>query len=401
MPLRALLAFGTRPEAVKMAPVVHECLRRPGEIEPVVCFTGQHRELLDQAAEYFELRCDVDLHVMRPDQSPTDVAARCITALDDVFRRYRPDCVAAQGDTTTVLAASIAAFYRRIAFVHIEAGLRTGSLQAPFPEEFNRRVVSLAAALHCAPTAWAAENLLREGVDARRVHVTGNTVVDALLWTLHRERGRQAYWSERYAFLGRRPLVLITGHRRENFGPGLERICSAICRLATAYPEVAYLYPVHLNPRVRQTVETLLSQQANVYLVPPVPYPEFVWLMKRASVILTDSGGVQEEAPSLGKPVVVMRESTERPEGVAYGTARLVGTCVEQIVEAVSNLLDAGPATAAGIAGNPYGDGQAARRIVDLMIRRAWQSPPERAEEPPLRASERKPMRKQQVREAA
>lgn len=375
MPLRALLAFGTRPEAVKMAPVVHECLRRALEIEPIVCFTGQHRELLDQAAAYFNLRSDVDLHLMAPDQSPTDVAARCLTAMDEVLRRYQPDCVVAQGDTTTVLATSIAAFYRRLPFVHIEAGLRTRDLAAPFPEEFNRRVASLAAALHCAPTEWAAQNLRREGVPPCRVHVTGNTAVDALLWTLNRERHNHARWAKRYAFLYQRRLVLVTTHRRENFGPGLERICTAISRLAETFRDVEFLYPVHLNPSVRETVHALLRGQANIHLLGPVPYPEFVWLMDRASVILTDSGGVQEEAPSLGRPVVVMRDSTERPEAVAAGMARVVGTSVERIVSAVSSLLNAAPPAANSIPTNPYGDGRAAQKIVNLMVQRAWLLP--------------------------
>ncbi len=382
MPLRVLLAFGTRPEAVKMAPVVHECLRRPEEIEAIVCFTGQHRELLDQAAAYFNLRCDVDLHLMAPDQSPTDVAARCVAALDEVFRRYQPHCVVAQGDTTTVLATGIAAFYRRLPFVHVEAGLRTADLAAPFPEEFNRRVASLAAALHCAPTEWAAQNLLREGVAPYRVHVTGNTVIDALLWTLKRERRHRARWAKRYAFLGQRRLVLITSHRRENFGPGLERICTAICRLAAAFRDVEFLYPVHLNPRVRETVHALLRAQANIHLVEPVPYPEFVWLMDRSSVVLTDSGGVQEEAPSLGKPVVVMRDSTERPEAVTAGVARVVGTSVEGIVSTVSSLLETAPPAKNSVPANPYGDGCAAQRIVNLIVQRAWLSPAEETNAP-------------------
>jgi len=370
--LRALLVFGTRPEAVKMAPIVHECMLRPAEIEPVVCCTGQHRELLFQATQYFELRCEVELHVMRPDQSPAEVAARALAALDDVLHHYQPQCVAAQGDTTTVLAASLAAFYRRVPFVHVEAGLRTGNLAAPFPEEFNRRVASLAAALHCAPTAWAAQNLIREGAVPARVHVTGNTVVDALLWTLQRERCRQAYWRDKYAFLGGRPLVLITSHRRESFGPGMERICTAISRLAAAHPEVEYVYPVHLNPRVCHTVQALLRGRPNIHLLPPLPYPEFVWLMDRATVVLTDSGGVQEEAPSLGKPVVVMRETTERPEAVHAGLATLVGTHIDRIVAAVSKHLQMPRGESNSARPNPFGDGRAARRIVDLMVGRAW-----------------------------
>lgn len=373
--IRAFLTIGTRPEAIKMAPVVHECLARAGEIDATVCFTGQHRELLDQVAGHFGLRPDVDLALMQPGQSPAEVTARCLAALDEELARRRPDYVVAQGDTSTVLAASLAAFYRRIPFVHVEAGLRTGNLQAPWPEELNRRVASLAASLHCAPTSRAARRLLEEGCPRWSVHVTGNTVIDALCWTLAQQRGMEPAWAARYAQLSPR-VVLVTGHRRESFGAGLEQICLAILRLAERFADVSFVYPVHLNPQVRETVQQQLGGRTNVLLCPPAAYPEFVWLMNRSSLILTDSGGVQEEAPSLGKPVLVMRQTTERPEAVEAGAAELVGTDAERIVARASALLsDPREYAAHQVAVNPYGDGQAARRIVDLMVAEAWRPP--------------------------
>ncbi|NLF10118.1 MAG: UDP-N-acetylglucosamine 2-epimerase (non-hydrolyzing) [Pirellulaceae bacterium] len=373
--LRALLTFGTRPEAVKMAPVVHECLRQAERIETIVCLTGQHREMLDQVTGYFGIEADCDLALMTPNQTLADVTARCLTGLDAVLAERRPDCLVAQGDTTTVMAAALAAFYRRIPFVHVEAGLRTGNLQAPWPEELNRRIAGLAAALHCAPTGRAADNLLREGVAPKTVRVTGNTVIDALLWTVERERGRDRPWREKYAPLGDRRMVLITGHRRENFGGGMEQICAAVARLAAKFPAVEFLYPVHLNPRVREPVGRLLAGLPNVRLREPAPYPEFVWLMDRSTLILTDSGGVQEEAPSLRKPVLVMRETTERPEAVEAGAVELVGTDARRIVDRASMLLD-DPAAyrARQIDRSPYGDGRAAERIVALMLEQGWQA---------------------------
>jgi UDP-N-acetylglucosamine 2-epimerase (non-hydrolysing) len=372
--LRVLLTFGTRPEAIKMAPIIHHCRQRSAEIETLVCVTGQHRQMLDQVVRYFELPIDRDLELMVPQQTLAELTARCLTGLDAAIADYQPDCVAAQGDTTTVMAASLAAFYRRIPFVHVEAGLRTGNLHAPWPEELNRRVAGMAAALHCAPTPLAAENLLREGAPAGSVHVTGNTVVDALLWTLERERRRGAFWRRKFRFLGTRRMVLVTGHRRENFGAGLEQICRAVALLAERFPEVEFVYPVHLNPQVRRPVHHLLSGRSNVHLCDPAPYPEFVWLMDRSTLILTDSGGVQEEAPSLRKPVLLMRETTERPEAVEGRAVELVGTDVRKIVERASRLLsDAAEYAAHQIAANPYGDGQAARWIVDLMLQQGWQ----------------------------
>jgi UDP-N-acetylglucosamine 2-epimerase (non-hydrolysing) len=373
--LRALLIFGTRPEAVKMAPLVHECRRQDDRIEAIVCVTGQHREMLDQVTEHFGIEVDRDLALMTPNQTLAEVTARCLTGLDAALADYRPDCVVAQGDTTTVMAASLAAFYRRVPLVHVEAGLRTGNLQSPWPEELNRRIASLTTALHCAPTQQAAENLRQEGVPAAAIHVTGNTVIDALLWTVARQRERGSPWRAKYAELGDRRMVLITGHRRENFGDGMEQICSAIRILARRFPDVAFLYPVHLNPNVREPVGRLLAGEANVRLCEPAPYPEFVWLMDRSTLILTDSGGVQEEAPSLRKPVVVMRETTERPEAVEAGGVELVGTDVFRIVDRSSRLLtDKAAYSLHQIDRSPYGDGRAAERIVNLMLQQGWQA---------------------------
>jgi UDP-N-acetylglucosamine 2-epimerase (non-hydrolysing) len=357
-----------------MAPIVLECQRRSDQIEMLVCVSGQHRQMLDQVVDYFGIHIDLDLDLMQPNQTLAALTARCLQGLDDALVKYQPDCVIAQGDTTTAMAASLAAFYRHVPFVHVEAGLRTGDLQAPWPEEMNRRITSLIAALHCAPTPWAAGNLLAEGVPAGRVYVTGNTVIDALLWTVSRERDAAAKWQQKYAFLGDRRMVLITGHRRENFGGGMENICRAIGELAACLPEVEFVYPVHLNPHVQDPVRQFLADRPNIHLCDPAPYPEFVWLMDRAALILTDSGGVQEEAPSLRKPVLVMRETTERPEGLAAGTIELVGADVRRIVDQTRFLLHNPVAYASRqVDHNPYGDGFAAARIVDLVVRQAWQ----------------------------
>lgn len=367
--LRALLVFGTRPEAIKMAPVVGECLQRSDEIESVVCVTGQHREMLAQVTKYFGIQEDVDLQLMKPDQSLSSLTARCIERLDVVVQDHKPDCVVAQGDTTSVLAAAMVAFYRHTPFVHVEAGLRTGDLQSPWPEEMNRRYAGMVAALHCAPTRRAADALLGEGVPAERVHVTGNTVIDALLSTRDRERQKAEQWQAKYQMLGDRKMVLITGHRRESFGGGFERICGAIADLARRFEDCVFLYPVHLNPNVREPVERLLGGSRNVHLIEPAGYPEFVWLMDRSTLILTDSGGVQEEAPSLGRPVLVMRDTTERPEAVESGAARLVGTSADLIIATASRLLtDPTEYARWQIGESPYGDGRAAQRIVDLML---------------------------------
>jgi UDP-N-acetylglucosamine 2-epimerase (non-hydrolysing) len=370
---RPLLVFGTRPEAIKMAPVVRECRRLAG-VGPVVCVTAQHRQMLDPVIDYFDIEVDEDLELMGHDQGLADLTARCLRGVDSVLERRKPDCVVAQGDTTTVLATALASFYRRVPFVHVEAGLRTGDLDAPWPEEMDRRVASLVASLHCAPTKKAADNLLREGIRPDRVHVTGNTVIDALNWTSERERARAEHWEKKYPMLGDRRMVLITGHRRENFGQGFRDICQAITELGRLFPDVAFLYPVHLNPNVQGPVNQALSGLLNVYLTAPAPYPEFVWLMGRSTLILTDSGGVQEEAPSLRKPVLVMRETTERPEAVEAGAVELVGTSPESIVDRVSLLLtDEAEHARRQVDHNPYGDGRAAERIARLIAAGAWE----------------------------
>jgi len=367
--LRPLLILGTRPEAVKLAPIVHECARRKEDIEAAVCLTGQHRELLAQVTEYFGIHADLCLDVMARDQTLAGLTARCLDGIDAVLQRQRPDCVVAQGDTTTVMAASLSAFYRRVPLVHVEAGLRTGDFEAPWPEEMNRRVADMLSAVCCAPTARAAEALRAEGVPAERVHVTGNTVIDALLMTLRRERGNDRWWRQKYAMLDERAMVLITAHRRESFGPPFEAMCRAIATLAGQFAECEFVYPVHLNPNVQEPVRRILGGLRNVHLVEPAAYPEFVWLMDRSKLILTDSGGVQEEAPSLRKPVLVMRRTTERPEAVEAGAARLVGTETHSIVEGVTRLLsDPAAYAACQIDRNPYGDGHAAERIVELML---------------------------------
>lgn len=357
-----------------MAPVVHECLRRGDALETIVCLTGQHREMLAQVTDYFGIAADLDLALMQPNQTLAELTGRCITGIDGAITRYQPHCIVAQGDTTTVMAASLAAFYRRVPFVHVEAGLRTGNLLAPFPEEMNRRVASIVTSLHCAPTQRSADNLLREGTAASTVHVTGNTVIDALLWAVERERAKTARWQDRYAMLGDRRMVLITGHRRENFGDGFQNICRAIAKLADQFPEVEFVYPVHLNPNVREPVFRILGDRKNIHLLEPLAYPEFVWLMDRSTVILTDSGGVQEEAPSLKKPILVMRETTERPEALDAGAVELVGTSLAAITEGVAKLLtDSTEYARRQIDVNPYGDGKAAGRIVDLMLKQGWQ----------------------------
>lgn len=355
-----------------MAPLVEACRRRPEQISPIVCLTGQHREMLAQVTDYFGIQADANLDLMAPDQTLAGFTARCLEGVDAALVRYRPDCIVAQGDTTTVMAAALAAFYRRVPLVHVEAGLRTGDLMAPWPEELNRRLADMTAWLCCAPTQRAAETLLAEGAPAEAVQVTGNTVIDALLQTVARERANSARWEEKYAALGDRPMVLITGHRRESFGQGFENICLAIGLLAQQFPDCRFVYPVHLNPNVQEPVRRTLGRRPNALLVAPAAYPEFVWLMDRSTLILTDSGGVQEEAPSLKKPVLVMRDTTERPEAVEAGAARLVGTSVDKIVDGVTKLLtDPAEYAACQIDHNPYGDGHAAERIVDLMLSRS------------------------------
>lgn len=366
---RVLVIFGTRPEAIKLAPVI-EALAVSTRLTPRVCVTGQHREMLDQMLALFEITPDHDLAVMRPDQDLFDVTARALLGLRDVLDRERPAAVLVQGDTTSALVAALASFYRQIPVGHVEAGLRTGEPYNPFPEEMNRRLTSHLATWHFPPTDRAAENLRREGVPAERIVVTGNTIVDALqeiVARLARTPVPPAVPPER---LGGRRLVLVTGHRRESFGGGMRNICQALHDLAERHPDVVIVYPVHLNPAVQQPVREILGAHPRIVLTPPLEYLPFVDLMRRAYLILTDSGGLQEEAPSLGVPVLVMRETTERPEAVAAGTARLVGTDRAAIVGAANELLDDAAAhQRMRAAHNPFGDGRAAARIVAHLER--------------------------------
>jgi UDP-N-acetylglucosamine 2-epimerase (non-hydrolysing) len=372
MSFSVLTVFGTRPEAIKMAPVVRQLAAAP-ELRSTVCITGQHREMLDQVLALFEIVPDHDLSLMRPGQDLFDVTAGALLGLRDVLRQVRPDLVLVQGDTTTCLAAALAAFYERVAVGHVEAGLRTWDLAAPFPEEANRSLVSRIASLHFAPTARSRDNLLREGIAPEAIQVTGNTVIDALL--IAREllpAQPEARWAAAVGeALHRRlsappgPVVLVTGHRRESFGAGFVELCTAIALLARAHPDWSFVYPVHLNPNVRRPVFDILSGLANVALIEPLDYLPFVWLMDRADVILTDSGGIQEEAPSLGKPVLVMRDVTERPEAVDAGTVRLVGTSRQRIRANLEELLaDSTVYETMARAHNPYGDGLASTRIL-------------------------------------
>jgi UDP-N-acetylglucosamine 2-epimerase (non-hydrolysing) len=373
--MKVMLVFGTRPEAIKMAPLVKGLQACAGEIETVVCVTAQHREMLDQVLQLFEIVPQHDLNIMKPGQDLFDITGNILAGLKPVLLEEKPDLVLVHGDTTTTLAASLAAYYARVPVGHVEAGLRTGNKLAPYPEEMNRRLTGAIADLHYAPTAAAQANLLREGVPAEAIHVTGNTVIDALLAVVHKLRhdeAAQRALHERFSFLrpGRR-LILVTGHRRENFGEGFQNICKALADIAAEHPDVEILYPVHLNPNVRQPVAEILAARRldNVHLIDPVDYLPFVHLMDRAFLIITDSGGVQEEAPSLGKPVLVMRDTTERPEAVDAGTVRLVGTSREAIVRETRQLLQDEAAYARmSRAHNPYGDGRAVARIVESIL---------------------------------
>ena len=376
-----MLVFGTRPEAIKMAPLVGEFLKYPDSFRTVVCVTGQHREMLDQVLRIFGLRPDFDLDIMRPGQDLYDVTARVLTGMRDVLDVAEPDAVLVHGDTTTSTAAALAAFYRRIPVGHVEAGLRTRDIYNPWPEEMNRQITGRIASYHFAPTPLARESLLAEGVPEERIRVTGNTVIDALYEVVRRIEVDSALQDELFSALrsagydpdrigrGRR-LVLVTGHRRENFGDGFMRICSAIRTLAEKYPDADFVYPMHLNPNVRRPIREVFGERgmANLFLTEPLEYMPFVYLMERSTLVLTDSGGIQEEAPGLGKPVLVMRSTTERPEALAAGTVRLVGTDYEKIVAEVSALLD-DPERYEKMsrAVNPYGDGAACSRIVGFF----------------------------------
>ena len=372
-----MLVFGTRPEAIKMAPLVHHLRGRRDEFDVKVCVTAQHREMLDQVLSLFEINPDVDLDLMKGGQDLFDVTSRVLMKMRSVLQDYSPDVVLVHGDTTTCLATAMAAFYAQIPVGHVEAGLRTYDLQAPFPEEFNRQVAGRIATYHFAPTNLSKTNLVQERVEAAQIHVTGNTVIDSLHWmlgTIEAQPARAEALSNNlndltgFKILEQR-YALITGHRRENFGTGFLQICEALRDLSVKYPEFHFVYPVHLNPNVQAPVNQILGELDNIHLIPPQDYEPFVYLLKHCYLVLTDSGGIQEEAPSLGKPVLVMRDVTERPEAVEAGTVRLVGSDRQAIVDAVSSLVDQPKLyEQMSAAHNPYGDGQACKRIADALL---------------------------------
>ena len=377
---KILLVFGTRPEAIKMAPLVKKLQEMLEEFQTVVCVTGQHREMLDQVLRLFDITPDYDLNIMKPNQDLYDITSRILLGMRDVLREVQPDIVLVHGDTTTSMAAALAAFYQQIPVGHVEAGLRTGNIYSPWPEEMNRLITGRITTHHFSPTPLAKENLLREHVDEKQIIVTGNTVIDALQMVVERLKNDELLANEVSAKInqmgydvqrldGKRRMVLITGHRRENFGEGFLNICHAIKYLAEQYKDVDFIYPMHLNPNVRKPVLEILGEKAeNVFLIEPLDYLPFVYMMQHSTLILTDSGGVQEEAPGLGKPVLVMRDTTERPEAVEAGTVLLVGTDQQKIEQGVTMLLeDAATYRKMSEAVNPYGDGNACSRIAEAL----------------------------------
>lgn len=373
---KVMLVFGTRPEAIKMAPICHALRAEPESFETLVCVTAQHRQMLDQVLKVFEITPDIDLNLMKPGQDLFDVTASVLLGMRDVLKEQKPDVLLVHGDTTTTLASAMAGFYAGVKVGHVEAGLRTHDLYAPFPEEFNRQVASKVTSWHFAPTSTSRDNLLAERIDDQKITVTGNTVIDALFWVLDRIENDPVRRQTIAGFLNQHlpfdwqteRFVLITGHRRENFGDGFLQICHALRDLALAYPTIRFVYPVHLNPNVQKPVHEILEGLSNVHLVDPLDYEPFVYLLKNAYLVITDSGGIQEEAPSLGKPVLVMRDVTERPEAVNAGTVRLVGAHREHIVKSISELLDNEASyTAMARAHNPYGDGNACERIISVL----------------------------------
>ena len=366
--------MGTRPEGIKMAPVV-KAIEAADGLESLVVSTGQHKEMLQQVVDLFEIDVDHDLEVMLPNQTLPILTARLITRIDALLEETKPDMALVQGDTTTVFTAALCCFYRGIPVGHVEAGLRTGNMRSPFPEEANRKLACPLVSLHFPPTDTSKANLLREWINEKTVHVTGNTVIDALHLEVKRQSSTENQAPLKTKLVNaigedftQRPYVLVTGHRRENFGGGFDEICTALSTLAKAHPDHLFIYPVHLNPKVQKPVYDTLGQFDNIKLIPPQPYSEFVMLMNHSKIVLTDSGGVQEEAPSLGKPVLVMRDTTERPEGVEAGTVKLVGADAAAIIENVNLLInDKAAYEKMAQAKNPYGDGQAATRIADAV----------------------------------
>lgn len=372
MKKKVLLVFGTRPEAIKMAPLALQLKQQEGSFETKVCVTGQHRQMLDQVLELFNLTPDYDLNLMKPGQTLSDITSGVLKGLEQVFAEWTPDVVLVHGDTATTFAASLAAYYHKIAVGHVEAGLRTGDIYSPWPEEANRKLTGALTTYHFAPTKSSYNNLIKENIDPKNITITGNTVIDALLTVKEKVETDQvviAQFEQQFDFLDpAKKLILVTGHRRENFGQGFLNICTALANIAKQYPDVQIVYPVHLNPNVQTPVNELLSGISNIYLIAPQDYLPFVYLMNRSYLILTDSGGIQEEAPSLGKPVLVMRDTTERPEAVEAGTVKLVGTDAALIQQSVVELLentDLYQTMAA--AHNPYGDGTASQQIIRAL----------------------------------
>jgi len=370
---KILSVFGTRPEAIKMAPLVH-ALAKDERFEAKVCVTAQHREMLDQVLELFEIIPDYDLDLMKAGQTPNEVTARILLELKPVLEEFKPDVVLVHGDTATTFAVSLAAYYEKIAVGHVEAGLRTGNIYSPWPEEGNRRLTGVLTKYHFAPTETSKENLLKENFDGKAISVTGNTVIDALLMIkdkIDNDKQLNTTLANKFPFLDEtKKLILVTGHRRESFGGGFERICKSLAITAKAHPETQILYPMHLNPNVREPVNRILAGIDNIYLIEPQQYLSFIYLMTRSHIILTDSGGIQEEAPSLGKPVLVMRDTTERPEAVEAGTVKLVGTDVEMIVSNLNELLtNQDVYKKMSFAHNPYGDGEACYKILDELAK--------------------------------
>jgi len=371
---KVLLVFGTRPEAIKMAPLALKLQQFHQDFETKVCVTGQHRQMLDQVLELFDLKPDFDLNLMKPGQTLSDVTSGVLKGLEQVFEQWTPDLILVHGDTATTFAAALAAYYHKIKVGHVEAGLRTGDLYSPWPEEANRQLTGVLANYHFAPTQSSYNNLIQEHVNPDHIIVTGNTVIDALLQVKHKIEQDQSVidqFQQQFSFLDAdKKLILVTGHRRENFGQGFLNICQALGNLAKKYPDIQIVYPVHLNPNVQQPVNALLADIDNIYLIAPQDYLPFVYLMNRSYLILTDSGGIQEEAPSLGKPVLVMRDTTERPEAVEAGTVRLVGTDIATIEESVAELLENKSVYAEmAAAHNPYGDGTACQQIIQFLIK--------------------------------
>jgi UDP-N-acetylglucosamine 2-epimerase (non-hydrolysing) len=368
---KILFIFGTRPEAIKMAPLVNEFKKHPSLFDTKVCLTAQHREMLDQVMNFFELKADYDLDLMKPNQNLYQLTADIIVGLKEILESFSPNFVFVHGDTTTTMASSIASFYCNTNICHIEAGLRTHNLMAPFPEEMNRMVTSVVSNYNFAPTEKSKQNLLNENKDGENIFVTGNTVIDALLYSAEKVKtyeDEEIKMLKSYVYEPARKTILVTGHRRENFGQGFINICEALRSIAEKNPNIDIIYPVHLNPNVQKPVNELLSNYPGIKLIKPLSYPAFVWLMEKSYFIITDSGGVQEEAPSLGKPVLVMRETTERPEAVEAGTVILVGTDREKIANEAQRLIDDKEwYNKMSQAHNPYGDGKACERIVDVI----------------------------------